>query len=217
MPHQCTNCGRGFEDGSQEMLSGCPNCGGNKFQFRPEGGDSSPPAEDPPEPPEPPGGNSTVAKTVGKTAATVRDLVGGSDGEPGVGARAADSADAPTGTDGQIEAGPAGTENSAQASARGEVVSPDELPDHTGEGDREVEPAGADSAASVEPPTDDTQDRPDLKELREELNSQFESVKVVAPGQYELNLMELYDREEYIVALQEDGHYSIQVPETIRE
>ncbi|WP_262179168.1 Zn-ribbon domain-containing protein [Haloarcula laminariae] len=218
MPHQCTNCGRGFEDGSQEMLSGCPNCGGNKFQFRPEGSDSSPTAEEPPEPPEPPGGNSTVAKTVGQTAATVRDIVGGSSGEPTVGADTDSGTDPePTGTDGQIDAGAAGTENSAQASARGEVVSPDELPDHTGEGDREFEPAGADSAASVEPPTDDDGDRPDLSELREELNDQFESIKVVEPGQYELNLMELYDREEYIVALQEDGHYSIQVPETIRE
>ena len=29
--------------------------------------------------------------------------------------------------------------------------------------------------------------------------------------------MELYDREEYIIALQEDGRYSIQVPEAWRE
>jgi predicted nucleic acid-binding Zn-ribbon protein len=36
---------------------------------------------------------------------------------------------------------------------------------------------------------------------------------VLEPGQYELNLMELYDREEYIIALQEDGKYSIQVPD----
>ncbi|PSP17737.1 hypothetical protein BRC62_04250, partial [Halobacteriales archaeon QH_10_67_13] len=56
-------------------------------------------------------------------------------------------------------------------------------------------------------------DRPDLSELREELNDQFESIKVLQPGRYELNLMELYDREEYIIALQEDGKYSIQLPE----
>jgi len=34
MPHQCTNCGHVFPDGSKEMLSGCPDCGGNKFQFK---------------------------------------------------------------------------------------------------------------------------------------------------------------------------------------
>jgi predicted nucleic acid-binding Zn-ribbon protein len=40
---------------------------------------------------------------------------------------------------------------------------------------------------------------------------------VLQPGQYELNLMERYDREEYIVALEEDGRYSIQVPENFRD
>jgi len=35
MPHQCTNCGHVFADGSKEMLSGCPDCGGNKFQYHP--------------------------------------------------------------------------------------------------------------------------------------------------------------------------------------
>jgi len=40
MPHQCTNCGRTFADGSKEMLSGCPDCSGTKFQFRPDGFDT---------------------------------------------------------------------------------------------------------------------------------------------------------------------------------
>jgi predicted nucleic acid-binding Zn-ribbon protein len=60
---------------------------------------------------------------------------------------------------------------------------------------------------------DDDEDRPDLDELRRELNDQFESIRIVAPGQYELNLMELYDRQEYIIALQEDGQYVIEVPD----
>ncbi|PSQ21624.1 hypothetical protein BRD04_06060, partial [Halobacteriales archaeon QS_9_67_17] len=38
-------------------------------------------------------------------------------------------------------------------------------------------------------------------------------IKIVEPGQYELNLMELYDRDEYIIALQENGRYVIQMPE----
>ncbi|MFW6449155.1 MAG: OapC/ArvC family zinc-ribbon domain-containing protein, partial [Halobacteriota archaeon] len=56
-----------------------------------------------------------------------------------------------------------------------------------------------------------------LAELREELDDQFESIKIVEPGQYELNLMELYDRETYIISLQEDGRYVIEVPEAWRE
>jgi hypothetical protein len=70
------------------------------------------------------------------------------------------------------------------------------------------------SAGDVASEPDD--DSPNLDELREELNSQFESIKVLDPGKYELNLMELYDREEYIISLQEDGRYVIEVPESWR-
>jgi len=127
MPHQCTDCGRAFADGSKEMLSGCPDCGGNKFQFRPDGvdegeapGDGTEPAESPaPEPPAPPepAVDSSVARTVGKAATTVKDLVGSNDGAPHRGAPA-DAA----------PAAEAGTEDAAQASARSEVVAPGDLP-----------------------------------------------------------------------------------------
>ncbi|MCU4802799.1 Zn-ribbon domain-containing protein [Halobacteria archaeon HArc-gm2] len=254
MPHQCTDCSRVFDDGSKEMLSGCPNCGGNKFQFKPAGSEASvDTTAEPPEPTDPPdpAGSSSVARTVGKTAATVRDLMSGSDDEePSVGAP--DSG--PLGGDDGV---PTTQEDTAQASARSDIVSPDELPSGT-TGDTEHRfqpvrtddesddgaaasttteresaaeasvPAGqagqataADSRSMAEETSDEksseSRDRPDLEELRAELNDQFESIKVLSPGQYELNLMELYDREEYIVALQEDGRYSIQVPENFRD
>jgi len=218
MPHQCTNCGRVFDDGSTEMLSGCPDCGGNKFQFQPDRDAAETPPDPDAEPPEPPaGGDSSVAKTVGKTAATVRDIVGGSEPSTGAG-QSTEPAGSDAAEDPEVTATVSETENSAQADARADVVSPDELPSEPAPGDDEhrFRPVGADP----NPPEDgggDPAERPDLQELREELNDQFESIKVLEPGQYELNLMELYDREEYIVALQEDGKYSIQVPETIRE
>jgi predicted nucleic acid-binding Zn-ribbon protein len=240
MPHQCTGCGHVFADGSKEMLSGCPECGGTKFQFHPDGSDIP---EEPPgdvEPPDRPDAEEGVAGTVGNAAATVRNLVGGgessSTGSEGVDSGGRDAgptdtgplpshdgstsppseADSPSETDGNV-AGvtlnerpdpdesdvPVG-EDAAQASARSDVVSPDELPD------TESTPPPVEDGTVVEEPDDD---RPDLSELREELNDQFESIKVLEPGQYELNLMELYDREEYIIALQEDGKYSIQVPD----
>ncbi|ELK46320.1 hypothetical protein D320_20774, partial [Haloferax sp. BAB-2207] len=71
-------------------------------------------------------------------------------------------------------------------------------------------PTDADGTV-IEPSSDE---RPDLDQLREELNDQFESIKIVNPGQYELNLMELYDRSEYIISLREDGRYVIEVPDT---
>ena len=289
MPHQCTNCGTEFADGSQEMLSGCPECGGNKFQFKParetglrestesaDGASAEPPdrsnreygewpetAKRPAEKDDQPPADSTVES--GQSAET-RDQASPprspSDSEPAHGSGSADTppteADRPTtgdtnapvaesGDTGPAESGDAGPpepadataagssdaapaepgdpsaagssdaaapgadgeptasetdevdyeENAAQASARTEMVSSDELPDH--------EPQ------SQPDPTADPRST-DFERLREELNDQFESIRVVSPGTYELNLMELYDRQEYIISLREDGRYVIEMP-----
>ena len=192
MPHQCTNCRLTFDDGSKEMLGGCPECGGNKFQFLPKGATEDRPVE------------ASVGATRTETAPT-----------PAARPSTAPASDSPPGTDGDadiIEA-PAEPvepevdfEDRAQASARRAVVSEDELPP-TSDRYAEEEPA----APAPEP------DRPDLTQLREELNEQFESIKILRPGEYELNLMELYDRQEYIIALEEDGRYVIDVPDTWRD
>ncbi|QZY00869.1 Zn-ribbon domain-containing protein [Halobaculum rubrum] len=195
MPHQCTNCGRTFADGSKEMLSGCPDCGGNKFQFDPDGGSDTAPPE--------------TEDTTDRTASTV------SSDEPSANDVAGTNPDDVAGTNTSSRTAP-DTEDGAQASARSDVVSPDEL---------------AAAAESTEPVTDrteqnevsssaddadsaDTEDSdPNLDALRQKLNDQFESIRIVSPGQYELNLMELYDREEYIISLREDGRYVIEMPE----
>lgn len=96
-------------------------------------------------------------------------------------------------------------EDRAQATARSAFVTEDELP----EGPPEKSPPAEDPVEAGDPP--------DLSELRKELNEQFESIKILQPGEYELNLMELYDRDEYIVALEEDGRYVIDVPSAWRE
>jgi len=36
MPHQCLKCGTVFEEGSAQLLKGCPDCGGNRFFFTKE-------------------------------------------------------------------------------------------------------------------------------------------------------------------------------------
>ena len=231
MPHQCTNCGLSFEDGSKEMLSGCPECGGNKFQFHPSDDDVPEEPDATAEPPEPPGPDSSVARTVGNAAATVRNLVGGSgSGSPGPTTTPADDGSSGSHTTGSRPGDTASSpaEDTAQANARSEVVSPDEIPS-SGWGPTDdtdgiqsdaptVSPSASESEPAGEQQADDlAEDRPDLAQLREELNDQFESIKILSPGTYELNLMELYDREEYIIALQEDGRYTIQVPETWHE
>ena len=312
MPHECTECGRAFDDGSKEMLSGCPDCGGTTFQFRPEG-DTPEDTDTPPDPPEPE--VDGMARTVGNAASAVRNLVsGGRSGTPGEPARSSpeptsqsdgvaagvsgtDPTDSTGPTAGEIDdpeqavgetgdvgpspeesdensstvgktdessgvtstasAGPGSeatdqdpadavvedvtgderrltgtvSEGSAQSDARTDIVEADErsasaesspdrppVPDPRPLSVRPDEDAGTGDEGDAETDEDatvghDDGERPSLSELRAELNDQFESIRVVEPGQYELNLMELYDREEYIVALQEDGKYTVQLPD----
>ena len=113
----------------------------------------------------------------------------------------------------ETEASGSAPEASGSESARSGIT-PDGSADASG-GDT----AGGDTAsradtsasddAAPSDPTDATVDQ-----LRRELNEQFESIRIVSPGQYELNLMELYDREEYIISLREDGRYVIEVPDS---
>ncbi|WP_276299535.1 OapC/ArvC family zinc-ribbon domain-containing protein [Halorussus lipolyticus] len=261
MPHQCTTCGRTFEDGSKDMLSGCPDCGGNKFQFQPAGavsesagnaganasGGPANAATAPKKTPEsarsaggssssadasetggtrggtagdrgasaPETGGDDRASAVNRAAATVRDWVGKrDDARDDRTDSTRDEASTRNGTAPRTDATPPSEEDSAQASARRDVVSESELPDEPPQRAGVSEPGDAPAANSegnvVSAPDDES---PGLKELREELNSQFESIRIVEPGQYELNLMELYEREEYIISLQEDGKYVIEVPD----
>ena len=207
MPHQCTNCGRVFPDGSKEMLSGCPDCDGNKFQFHPGRVEDIQP-----------GGGATASAD-----ATDRDAPTASrsdTGETGVTSNVDRGSEERSGAErsgterSMAERSPTDRpaeedrpkENEAQAEARSDVVSPEEL-----------ESASVGRSPSTEPSDRQREreptDRPDIDELRAELNEQFESIRIVNPGQYELNLMELYDRDEYIISLREDGRYVIEVPD----
>jgi hypothetical protein len=257
MPHQCTNCGKVFEDGSKEMLSGCPNCGGNKFQFRPAGSRETTDAQER-------GDTVTPEQSSRETSDRQRspDDTGSPDSAPDSRATRGDAdanapddrrqsesrtADASPGEDAgssgvrsrvsdwfrsgpdDVDESPSDSgrrpahtrdapdesrEDTAQASARSDVVSRDELAAAANEVPSEERQGPDGDGAVIEP---DTDERPDLEELRAELNQQFESIKIVSPGQYELNLMELYDREEYIISLREDGRYVIEVPDTWRD
>jgi predicted nucleic acid-binding Zn-ribbon protein len=170
MPHQCTQCGHTFPDGSKEMLSGCPDCGGNKFQFQPAADARESPSNSSPEPPSAPESTSSTASTLNDESTSTED---------------------------------------STADARRDVATRDESATELGEREPDSGPPEPDTGP---PPESDKNS--DMDALRQELNDQFESIKILEPGQYELNLMELYNREEYIIALQEDGQYAIEVPET---
>lgn len=176
MPHQCIGCDETYEDGTDEVLSGCTNCGGTTFQFIP---DNAVPEDDAP-------------------AATEADA-SADDGDRWMGGGVIDTADS------DDEGAAPEAEDSSQHAARTEVI--DDLPvaDAT-----TPDPAPADDAGSTEeaPPSNAV----DLDALRQELNRQFEGIKILSPGQYEINLTRLFEREECIIALQEDGRYEINIP-----
>ena len=204
MPHQCIECDRTFPDGSKEMLTGCPECGGNKFQFRPSGrsetlgGASAPPSDSPT-----PATDDTT--TTGPTDdTTTTDPISSIDStDPTDDTTTTDSIDPTDDTATTTDV----SEDSAQASARTDVVTRDELDRVRGD----TTTTERDDTTERDEPTD-TSRRPGVDDLREELTDQFESIKILSPGQYELNLMELYDRQEYIISLREDGRYVIEMP-----
>ncbi|EMA42694.1 OapC/ArvC family zinc-ribbon domain-containing protein [Halococcus saccharolyticus] len=211
MPHQCTECGHVFPDGSKEMLSGCPDCGGNKFQFRPASDardtrtDSDPSTEsEPSSESEPSTETEPTAHDTSETASSSPDP-SGSEPAPTEPEKSAANAGSPSTED---TATSASTPETSDGTDAGPAA--DSSPDHDGSppetmGDNE------DHSEQTDPTeTDDSE----MATLRRELNDQFESIKILEPGQYELNLMELYNREERIIALQEDGQYVIDVPDT---
>jgi len=195
MPHQCTNCGHAFPDGSKEMLSGCPDCGGNKFQFKPAGKDDS---QSTAEQPTAASSSTTPPTTDSPSTTQSPPETEGVTVEP----------DQPTDSS---------TEAPAQSTARSDVVTDEEL---TAAGSMGPQSDSAQPAADQSTQTDTAESSAEtdeegsnLDQLRKELNNQFESIRIVSPGQYELNLMELYDRDEYIISLREDGRYVIEVPD----
>lgn len=62
----------------------------------------------------------------------------------------------------------------------------------------------------------------DVEVQAEQVKKEFErfgieSVRIIAPGQYEINLEKLFEREEIIIAIQEDGRYVIHLPSLLKK
>ena len=165
MPHKCVSCGNVFEDGSDEIFDGCPDCGGNKFMFAKEVEEKSETSKD---------RNVTKDRDVGEI----------------------------------IEAGPEQIPATDSQKTQGNL-SQSETTEKREHGFGRDNQDGDEKPGSFE--------IPDPDELREELKDQFETIKIVEPGAYELNLMNLYDKDQKIIALQEDGKYQVSLPSAIQE
>ncbi len=186
MAHECTNCGRGFPDGSTEMLSGCPECGGNRFQYLPDGVEQSVPQD-----------SSEDDRSLIDAVLRRGDDDDMIEAEPD-----------PDYLASMHDRSTLTGEDPAQTDARSTTISADQLPNSTAVGAMQGD-------VRPDDPEPDPEPQPDLADLREQLEDRFESIKIVDRGEYELNLMELYERRECIIELQENGRYAIEVPESL--
>ena len=135
MPHKCTRCEHIFEDGDSVILTGCPNCGWNKFLYV-----KSENAEASPEEIEPKASDivdETIDTTLPKKLITELDEVLG--------------------------------------------IKKEESCEEENEEER------------------------------------VESVRILGPGSYELNLDSLLKRKEIIMAIKENGSYAVDLPSVFKK
>lgn len=136
MPHRCTRCGTVFEDGDAAILSGCPNCGWNKFLY-------------------------------------VKKEAEGSDKEKV-----------------ELEEEKTGLESSLDEIVR-----------------------NIDETLNLEKETKIHEPESEKKEDTERV----ESVKILGPGSYELNLDSLLERKELVMAIKEEGSYALHLPSVFNQ
>lgn len=144
MPHKCTRCESIFIDGASVILSGCPNCGWNKFLYVSEAELEKSATKSPEE-----SENEEVHNVIDETSSEKAD-------------------------------------------------------------DKESEPIvrEIDDILGIE--KKDTS-------VTEEEGERVESVRILGPGSYELNLDSLLDRKEIVMAIKEDGAYALHLGSVFKD
>nr|WP_321497256.1 Zn-ribbon domain-containing protein [uncultured Methanolobus sp.] len=142
MPHKCTRCESIFVDGASVILSGCPNCGWNKFLYVKD----EELENESPEGPE-------IAETEGEHVI--------------------------------------------------DETSSEKTDEHSESIIREI-----DDILGVEKKE---------SSVTEEEGERVESVRILGPGSYELNLDSLLDRKEIVMAIKEDGAYALHLGSVFKE
>ncbi len=56
-----------------------------------------------------------------------------------------------------------------------------------------------------------------VEKKKEEIGERVESVRILSPGSYELNLESLLERDEIVMALKEDGTYLVHLPSVFQK
>lgn len=93
------------------------------------------------------------------------------------------------------------SENKSQQKARTEFVDSENLPSSSIVG-------GLQSSPSKEK-DESVKTISDISTIQEQLNKQYEGIKVVRNGKYKINLTELYRGNDYIIEIGDDGAYTV--------
>ncbi len=89
-------------------------------------------------------------------------------------------------------------------------------------GDTPIPPAASafikevDELIGNKPPQPE-QKKPEIKKDKEEVGDRVESVRILSPGSYELNLDSIMKRDEIVMALKEDGSYIVHLPSVFQK
>lgn len=98
-------------------------------------------------------------------------------------------------------------EDEIQKEARTEFIDKDELPTDESAINSLQNPTGdADTSRSDKGRVKKLKD---VEIIRENLNKQYEGIKVVENGRYEINLTELYRGNDYVIEVGDDGAYEV--------
>jgi len=194
VPHECVDCGDVFDDGSDEVFEGCPSCGATKFFYVKEVRDSG----------ESPDENATQEQTQNPTQERAQTQPSKTTDQTTTEAKPVAETQTGSGEDSDI----------VEADSEYERAFGGKLDGEGKEGDDADE---ASSGEISEVGDDSTFRRARADEARRELMDQFETIRIVEPGSYELNLMNLYEEDEKIIALQEDGRYQVSLPSAFED
>lgn len=225
MPHECVSCGEVFDDGADEVFDGCPDCGATKFFYVKEVTEEET-TEDSrvQEPSEPSTPAESTAQTRARNQTHKTEEETEEDEKPDPWSEEVDEVS--TKTDATISQ----THDTDETTQKPETKTTDE---DIVEAESEYEESFGGKLNDTEEPDEEKTEQPTPEtdkltssggrryrrarpeEARRRLMDQFETIRIVEPGSYELNLMNLYEEDEKIIALQEDGRYQVSLPSTI--
>jgi predicted nucleic acid-binding Zn-ribbon protein len=236
MPHECVECGEVFDDGADEVFDGCPDCGATKFFYvkevpedEPEkDGPDAPPAEEP-EPASAPAESTAQTRARNETHNPEEETEEDEKADPWSEDvdEVSTKTDATTAETTTTTETPTSHETTETTPTQDTKTTDDDIVEAESEYEKSF--GGKLDDTNGETTSDEAKPEPDQlttsggtkfrrarpEEARRRLMEQFETIRIVEPGSYELNLMNLYEEDEKIIALQEDGRYQVSLPSTI--